>query len=126
MHPGLAVSISSGQDHPSVGARGGELGGIPVITSRNVASTVIALIDPTGIAYGEGPGELRTVKEGSYVAADTSTMTAAALGSPQTAVAAQLVSLWQTNTVAFVVGRVVNWARIRPNCVSVITGAAYT
>src|SRR5262245_61191718 len=57
--PGLAAKLSSA-DRPLVGARGGELQGVPVITSPYVPSGLIVLLDPSGVALAEGVSEIET------------------------------------------------------------------
>jgi hypothetical protein len=112
MHPTTAVSIS-GAAFPNVGARGGAVSGIPVLTSRSVPTGVLALIDPAGVAAGEAGEELRVITQGDVWQDDAVT------GTPS------LVSLWQTDSVAVVVGRSTNWQVVRPGAVAVITGASY-
>jgi hypothetical protein len=45
------------------------------------------------------------------------------VGSPP--IGQTVTSLWQSNSVALVVGRYANWKRIRAGSVGVITGATY-
>ena len=52
-------------------------------------------------------------------------MASSETGSPSGPIAASLVSLFQTNTVALLAERVRNWAVVRPGAVSVLTGATY-
>lgn len=118
MSPLLGAKLS-GQSRPNIGARGGEWAGVPVITSADVPAGTIVLIDPTGIALIEGPGSARTSDQASIQMVDESTLNSA------TPTPAQLVSMWQTNSLAIMTGRFVNWAVARPGAVSMISDAAY-
>jgi hypothetical protein len=51
-------------------------------------------------------------------------MAAAEAGSPSGPIHAELVSSFQTNSVALIAERTMNWRAVRP-AVSLITGAAY-
>jgi HK97 family phage prohead protease len=125
MPPELALGVS-GADFPQLGVRGGVAGGFPVLTSRYVPAGLIVLVDPTGIAYGEGPAETMVVRQGDVLMdAATGVMDIGGVGSPSAPTSAQLVNLWQTNCVALVAGRTCNWGRVRAGSVSLITGAAY-
>jgi Phage capsid family len=119
MSPRVAISLV-GSDRAEIRAVGGRLLGLPVIVSRNSPGGQITLIDAAGIAYGEGDPEYRIVTAGSVVMVNNPTM--AALPTPT---AAQVVGLWQTNATALVVGRHLNWKRVRPGAVSLITGTNY-
>lgn len=97
-----------------IGPRGGSLIGIPVITSRsspqNSNGGQIALIDPTGIAYG---GEGITVNAYEHA-------TLAMSDTPESD--PEMVSLWQTNTIAFKSEMFSNWEVQRAGGVAVLTG----
>ena len=113
MHPTDAVSLA-GPTYPNIGARGGTLAGIPVIVSRSVPQGTIVLLDPTGIALGEGPATGRVSTLGDVLMADAGTMASTGIGSPSGPVPATMVSLWQTNLVALLAERAVNWSRRAP------------
>lgn len=92
----------SGADYPGIGARGGNLLGIPVITSagakRDVTGGQIALIDPTQIAYGEnGMAAVDASREAAIVMSDDP-------GSSDV-----LTSLFQINAVALRAAMYANW-----------------
>ena len=118
MSPLTAVKLS-GAARPNIGARGGEIAGLPVITSNDVAADVIVLLDPTGIAIVEGPGRVRTSEEAAIHMVDETTMNST------TPTPATLVSMWQSNSVAILTEREMNWRVVRPNAVSLITNANY-
>jgi hypothetical protein len=124
MPPVTAIGLS-GAAYPNIGARGGTLSGIPVVTSRHVPAGVIALVDPTGIALGEGESELETFTDGALTMETTSPMTAGGFGSPDNPAGTIVVSLYQSDCVAILVTRRMNWDVVRPGAVALITGAAY-
>jgi HK97 family phage major capsid protein len=108
-HPVLYASIS-GADYPGIGARGGTLVGVPAIASSACSPDVLTLLDPTGIAYGEGRAEVRVGKHA----------TVQMLDNPATG-ATNTVSLFQTNSVGLLAETEVNWAVVRPGSVAVLT-----
>ncbi|ANK84169.1 phage capsid family protein [Rhizobium sp. N1314] len=118
MNPATAVSLSSA-DRPNIGARGGELSGVPVITSRNVAEGNIVLADPTGIALGEGSADLRVTTEATVEMLDNGLTQDATEGT-----GTSLVSLWQTNAAGLLAERAINWAVARPGSVGYIAGGS--
>jgi hypothetical protein len=122
--PTTAVSLS-GADRPRAGARGGDVLGIPLIASRSVPSGSIILVDPTGIALGEGPAVGRVSRQASILMDTAPGMASVQAGSPSGPVSAQLVSMFQTNSVALLVERAIAWQVVRSDAVALITGAAY-
>jgi HK97 family phage major capsid protein len=114
----LARDAGGGFLFPDCGPRGGSLLGIPLIVSRasprESATGQIVLIDPAAVALAMDPVRLEVAKQASLLMTDEST-----------ANAAQLVSLWQTNTVAFRAEINANWELQNSDSVAVITGATY-
>ena len=102
---------------PDAGPRGGSLLGIPLLASRysprDSSGGQIALIDAFGIALAMDGIELSQSDQTSLVMADTPT-------SP-----AQVVSMFQTNTVALKAVIHANWENQRAAGVAVISGAKY-
>ena len=82
-----------------------------------VPAGLIALIDSQGIALAEGASEVRTTDKPAVEMQDAPTISAAA------PTAANLVSLWQTNSVAVLSEREVNWVKVRSGAVSIISNA---
>jgi HK97 family phage major capsid protein len=103
----------SGADYPNVGARGGTLVGVPAIASSACSPDVLTLIDPGGIAYGEGRAEVRTGKH-----ANVQMLSDPATGATNT------VSLFQTNSVGLLAETEVNWQVVRPGSVAVLSSAS--
>jgi hypothetical protein len=124
MPPVTAIGLS-GAAYPNVGARDGTLSGVPVITSRHVPAGTIVLVDPTGIALSEGESEIETFTDGALTMETTSPMTAGGFGSPDNPAGTTVVSLYQSDAVAILVSRRMNWDVVRPGAVGLITGAAY-
>jgi HK97 family phage major capsid protein len=119
MTEALAVNMSQmtnplGQAaFPGLSYSGGTLAGIPVYASNYVGGdsggSIIALVKGDEIFLGdEGGLQVAMSDQASLVMDSTPVM------SSVTPAAAQVVSMWQTNSVAFLVERFVNWQRRRP------------
>jgi hypothetical protein len=115
MHPQSAVYISSlmvaGGLAPTLGARGGELLGVPVLTTVGAVATgspserIIAAIVPAGVVVAEGNLEVKPGKLASFQASNTP-------GSGSQSV----VSAWQTATTPLRFTRFINWQSISGAC----------
>lgn len=95
---------------PNVGARGGDIFGVPAIAARGNAGT-IALIDPTQIAFATDGVELANAEHASILMSD-------APGSDTF----NRIGLWQRNLAAIRVHAYANWRRINDDAVQVLTG----
>lgn len=96
--------------YPTVTPTGGTLAGFPVMVSNFAPADFVALVKGSEIYYGdEGGLDVAMSEEASLVMEDASTVT----GSSTTPTATQVVSMFQTNSVAFRVERFVNWQRRR-------------
>jgi HK97 family phage major capsid protein len=86
-----------------VGANGGEIAGIRVITTDNMqddtSGSLIGLVDQSGILIADNGVALSLARHAAITMADN------------VSAAAAQVSLWQTNSVAARVTRTVNWSR---------------
>jgi HK97 family phage major capsid protein len=120
----LAVSLMVnplGQpEFPGISMSGGTLFGLPVIVSEYVPNTIdgsyVVLVNASDI-YLADDGD---------VSVDMSTeasleMDNAPAHNSTTPTPAQLVSMFQTNSVAFRAERTINWARRRPEAVAVLS-----
>lgn len=114
----LALSLMMNQlgqpEFPNISVNGGTLNGVPVIASQYLinsdgsAGGIVALVNASDIYYGdEGGFDVALSREASLVMADDPSADSV------TPTAAQVVSMFQTNSVAFRAERVVNWARRR-------------
>lgn len=112
MRPQLAAQAHS-ERHQLIGARGGELLGVPVIATRNAPAGVIVLYDTAGVVVGEPELRLATSTDASL------TMTDDASG------AATQVSLFQTDLVGILFSIHTNWKTMRPGSVAMIANADY-
>lgn len=109
---GLLKTSGSGFLFPDVGPRGGNLQGIPLVTTDGSPvdsnASQLALIDPSGIAVA---------LEGARVA--QSEVTSIAMADDVTG-AQEMVSLFQTNSVAFLVEIFGNWQTQRSGSVALM------
>ncbi|MDQ0027749.1 HK97 family phage major capsid protein [Variovorax paradoxus] len=119
----VAMSLKRGAGgnlaYPGVTAKGGELLGLPVLTTPHMGGDTtgefIALVDASAIALGdEDQTQISVSTQGSLQLSDAPTQASTAV-----------VSLWQTNTAALKVERFVNWQLRRPEFVSVLSEVAY-
>lgn len=114
----LARDAGGGFLFPDCGPRGGSLLGIPLIVSRSSPreseTGQIVLIDPAAVALAMDPVRLEVATHTSLLMTDQSSGDAA-----------QLVSLWQTNSAAFRAEIPANWELQHADSVTVITGATY-
>jgi hypothetical protein len=128
MHPRTALYLArlrgtgGALAHPGMTARGGELLGLPVLTSANVqiasttgSPTTISLIDGDGILLADdGEATLSVARHASVQADDD----------PQ-AGAQAMISLWQQNMIGLRAERFINWRARRDAIASVLTGVAF-
>lgn len=102
---------------PGVTPTGGTLAGLPVYTSQYVpvdsAGSVVALIKGDEIFLGDEGGLDVSMSDQASLLMDTDATSMSSV----TPAAAQLVSLWQTNSVAFRVERFLNWMKRRSTSV---------
>jgi len=117
MSPVSATRLAGHQIGREVGARGGEIAGIPVITSRRCPRDLVVLVDPGGlIADWEDVVHIEASRHGTVKMDTEPTMTADSPTETTT------LSLWQSNCVGFrAVGRVA-WQRVRAGSVAVLQG----
>lgn len=117
--PEVAAGLAAEPIGRDVGARGGDLAGVPVLTATAAPGGLLTLIDPTFVlAAHDDDLELSTGREASIEMLDSSLQGSAVADVN----GASLVSMWQTNTVAIrAVGRVA-WAAARPGAAVSITG----
>jgi len=112
----LMVNALGQPEFPGITMMGGTFFGLPVIVSE-YAGSIVALVNASDI-YEADDGE---------IAIDMSTeasleMSDAPANNSTTPTAAQLVSMFQTNSVAIRAERTVNWARRRTSAVAYLTG----
>ncbi|WP_423209067.1 phage major capsid protein [Paracoccus yeei] len=100
---------------------GGTFNGMPVIVSDYIPSGTVVLANASDIYLAdEGGIQVDMSREASLEMADNP-----AHNSDTPTGATSLVSMFQTNSVAFRVERFINWARRRPSAVAILTGATW-
>jgi hypothetical protein len=130
MRSGTALALSMmvnalGQsEFNGIGMNGGMLLGIPVITSEHVPSGIVVMVNASDIYLGdEGGIRIDMSREASIEMLDSS-LTGDSIGVvPGTA--ASTVSMFQTNSVAFLAERTINWAARRASAVAYLSGVAW-
>lgn len=114
------VNALGQSEFPSVTMDGGTILGIKVITSQTVPSGVVVALQPSEVYYAD---------EGGFMIDASDQASLQMLDNPTndsvTPTATSMVSMFQTNSVAFRCERILNWARRRPNAAVYLTGAAW-
>jgi HK97 family phage major capsid protein len=129
MTPSLAKSISLmvntlGQtEFPGLNAGGGTLLGDPVVTGDNVGATTIILLKPSDIWRIGDEGVEVSLSMDATIEQDGAP--AGYAGSPVVAASATLMSMFQTESVAFKVVRPINYQKRRSHAAQFISDAAY-
>ena len=117
---GLLENEMGGRRFPEIGARGGELGGIPVLTSfgspLDSSGGQLALIDPGTVAFAQDGGDVQRSTETMIVMSDD----------PEGDSPAVRVSMFQSETVALKSVAYANWNAQQPDGVVTITGITYS
>ena len=120
---GLSMMVNPlGQpEFPGISMTGGTFNGMPVIVSDYIGAGVVVLANASDIYLAdEGGVQVDMSREASLEMADNP-----AHNSDTPTGATSLVSMFQTNSVAFRVERYINWARRRPSAVAILTGATW-
>ncbi len=124
----LALSLLQnplGQDEfPQVTMAGGTFQGMPVITSQYLgdvsAGGYVALVNASDIYFADEGGVMVDVsREASLQMLDNPT------NDTVTPTATSMVSMWQTNSVAFRAERILNWAKRRTSAVALLDSVAW-
>lgn len=109
----LATNEAGNAAFPGITPTGGTLAGLPVFTSQTVATNVVMLVKGDEIFLGDEGGIQVSMSDQASLQMDNAP-TQSSIGTP-TATAG--VSMWQTNSVAFLVERFVNWQKRRAGAV---------
>ena len=117
----LLVNPLGQPEFSSVGMNGGTFLGLPIITSEYFSAVsaggYVALVNASDIYFGDEGGVMVDVsREASLQMLDNPT------NDSVTPTATSMVSMWQTNSVAFRAERVLNWAKRRASAVAVLDG----
>ena len=111
----LAMMFTLGnREFPNIEISGGKLAGIPTIVSDYVPDGIVALVSAPDILYADDGGvELAMSTEASLKMVSIP------------GEAAEMVSMWQNNLVAFRAEKRVSWMRSPRQCVEYLTGVAW-
>ncbi|TLX69838.1 phage major capsid protein [Pseudomonas nicosulfuronedens] len=119
MHPDTALSLSLMQaplGQTTLTVRGGELFGVPVVTSDSVpmdsSGSLVALIDPAGILLSDTGVNINHSRIASLEVDGDSN-------------GPQFLSLWQNNLTAALAERFVNWEVARAGSVAWLSGVQW-
>jgi HK97 family phage major capsid protein/HK97 family phage prohead protease len=115
----LLVNPLGQPEFTSVNMSGGTFLGLPVITSEYFSAVsaggFVALVNAADIYFAdEGGVQIDVSREASLQMLDNPTNNSA------TATATTMVSMWQTNSVAFRAERILNWSKRRSSAVAVL------
>lgn len=112
----LIVNEVGASAFPGIGPTGGTLAGLPVFTTQlapvDSNGATVALIKGDEIFLGDEDGIQVSMSDQASLVMDSDPSMDSTTPTP-----AQLVSLWQTNSVAFLVERFINWAKRRSQAV---------
>lgn len=112
-----AIAIASTLSTDKLGAGGGELYGVPVVTSSSAGTSIIAIHTPMILLAQEDVIELDTSRQATLQMNDAPT-------DPPVA-ATVMTSLYQANLVGVKALLFANFAKMADDAVQLITGAAY-
>lgn len=120
----MMVNALGQSEFNGIGMNGGNLMGIPVVTSQYVEAGVVIMVNAADVYLADDGGfRLDMSREASVEMLDGS-LTGDSIGVvPGTA--ASTVSLWQTNSVGFLAERTLNWAARRTSAVAYLSGVAW-
>lgn len=117
-HPKTAIAMH-GQGYENAGARGGDVAGIPLVTSTAVPiasdGEILALVDPARVLIADDGIMLDVSTEGTLHFTDASSTTPTADNA---------LSLWQTNSAAILCERSLNWQAME-GAAAYLTGVYY-
>lgn len=114
---GTMVNAVGAPAFPGITINGGNILGIPVITSNVVGNQIVAVHAPSVLYADDGQTAIDVSREAT-VQMDS------APDNPTTS-ATVLVSLWQRNLIGLRFERYMNWKKARTNVVNRITAVAY-
>lgn len=103
-----ATNLAGAPAFPGVTATGGTLAGLPVFTSQYMAADTVMLLKGDEIFLGDEGGIQVSMSDQASLVMDD-----APSSNSTTPTAAQVVSMFQTNSVAFLVERFINFAKRR-------------
>jgi HK97 family phage prohead protease len=118
----LMVTITGAPEFPGVTPNGGSFAGFPVIASDYVPAGDVVLVNaPLIYLADEGGFGVAMSEEASLEMVDNPVGDAHAGTGPATG----MVSMFQTNSVAILAERTINWVKARATAVVLLTGVAW-
>lgn len=119
---GLILNALGQRAFPGLGMRGGELQGVPVITSENVTAGVVSVVNASDVLYADdGEVAVDMSREASIEMKDQANITQNGIAGT----GAAMVSMFQNNMVAIRAEHTLNWKRRRPVVGAYLTGVAW-
>ncbi|PZP90512.1 MAG: phage major capsid protein [Variovorax paradoxus] len=111
---GGVTNLAGAAAFPGITPEGGTLAGLPAFTSQAIPANVVLLIKGDEIFLGDEGGIEVSISDQASIVMDDAPAQDAAAGAPGTT---SVVSLWQTNSVGFLVERILNFIKRRPGAV---------
>jgi hypothetical protein len=111
---GGVTNLAGAAAFPGITPEGGTLAGLPAFTSQAIPANVVLLIKGDEIFLGDEGGIEVSISDQASIVMDDAPAQDATTG---TAGTANVVSLWQTNSVGFLVERILNFVKRRPGAV---------
>jgi HK97 family phage major capsid protein len=115
------------KEFPDMTMNGGLLEGIPVIASQHVKAGIVSFVSADDVYLADDGGvAIDMSREASLEMTSSPTMSMGdAVGSPYVPTPAQLVSMFQTNSVAIRAERIVTWKKRRTAAAYYLTGSVW-
>lgn len=110
----MVTNVAGAPAFPGITPNGGTLAGLPVFTSQAVPANVVMLVKGDEIFLGDEGGIEVSISDQASLVMDDAPAQDSATGAPGST---SMVSLWQTNSVGFLVERFVNFVKRRPAAV---------
>ncbi|RCW73818.1 phage major capsid protein [Pseudorhodoferax soli] len=111
---GGVTNLAGAAAFPGITPEGGTLAGLPAFTSQAIPANVVMLVKGDEIFLGDEGGIEVSISDQASIVMDDAPAQDATTGAPGTT---SVVSLWQTNSVGFLVERIVNFMKRRPGAV---------
>jgi HK97 family phage major capsid protein len=122
MSIGMMMNPLGQPEFPGIGAEGGTLAGLPVLTSENVphdsSGSILVLVKQSEILLADEGGVTVDVSREASVQMNSTP------DNPTTATSV-LTSLWQNNLIGVRCERLITWKKRRPQAVAYISAANY-
>lgn len=105
-------------EFPGIGMRGGEFMGLPALVSDYAPANTVILMNASDIYFADEGGFSVDMSTEASLQMDNAPTQNSTTPTPAT----NMVSMFQTNSVAFLAERHLNWAKRRPGAVQMLTG----